>query len=167
MPSWIEPFIMRLICMNGMTDQRTASAATTSVAGSRTRCFLSDEAMEADDKALWLVARDTVKLACSRRCASTRSSINSRETITGEKIQAPAAATETLAQKFGLTDERARAGRAEPDARGDLSQWGMLNAVTATAKEVDSFDRQAEMEAMGWDIAKLSTKEWASIAVVS
>jgi hypothetical protein len=50
-------------------------------------------------------------------------------------------------------------------SEGDLSQWGLLNAVTATAKEADTFDRQADLEELGWTIAQLPTKEWASIAV--
>jgi Domain of unknown function (DUF932) len=162
----VQPFIMRWICTNGLTVNDYGVRRNHIGRRIEDDSFLSAEAMEADDTALWLVARDTVK-SVLQEVRFNEIIDQLAETITGEKIQAPVAATETLAQKFGLTDAEREAVAKNLTLGGDLSQWGMLNAVTATAKEVDSFDRQAEMEAMGWDIAKLTTKEWASIAVVS
>ena len=87
------------------------------------------------------------------------------ETIHGTKIDAPLAATEELGQRFSLSEAERQMVLRNLVEVGDLSQWGALNAVTAAAKEVESFDRQAELEEIGWGVAQLSAKEWADVAV--
>jgi Domain of unknown function (DUF932) len=162
----VQPYLLRLVCTNGMTVAE--HGVRRNHVGRRIvdESYLSDEALEADDNALWLVARDTVKSVLNEvRFNEIIDQL--AETITGEQIVAPVAATETLAQRFGFTEEEREEIVANLHREGDMSQWGMLNAVTAAAKTVESFDRQAEMEAMGWDIANLTTKEWASVAVVT
>lgn len=162
----IGPYILRLICTNGMTAQDHTVRRNHVGRRILDETYLSDEALEADDNALWLVARDTVKSVLNEvRFDEIVAQL--AETITGEEIVAPVAATETLAQKFGLTEEEREMVVKHLHVAGDMSQWGMLNAVTATAKEVESFDRQAEMEAMGWDIAKLTRSEWSKVAVAA
>ena len=42
----------------------------------------------------------------------------------------------------------------------DLSQWGLANAVTRTAEDIDSYDRATELEAVGWDVVELSRSQW-------
>jgi len=162
----VQPFILRLICTNGMTV--IEHGVRRNHVGRRIvdETYLSDEALEADDNALWLVARDTVKSVLNEvRFNEIVDQL--AETIHGEQIVAPVAATETLAQRFGFTEEEREEIVANLHREGDMSQWGMLNAVTATAKTVESFDRQAEMEAMGWDIANLSRSEWSKLAVAA
>ena len=50
---------------------------------------------------------------------------------------------------------------------GDMSRWGALNAVTAAAHQVETFDRGVELEEIGWDIANLPSREWERIAVAA
>jgi hypothetical protein len=45
---------------------------------------------------------------------------------------------------------------------GMLNQWGMVNAVTATAKDAD-YDRGIEMERIGGEILDLPSTQWESI----
>lgn len=162
----VQPYILRLICTNGMTVAEHGVRRNHVGRRIEDETFLSDEALQADDTALWLVARDTVKSVLAEvRFEEIIAQL--AETIHGDEIVAPVAATETLAQSFGFTEEEREEIVANLHRAGDMSQWGMLNAVTATAKTVESFDRQAEMEAMGWDIANLTTKEWAKVATVT
>jgi hypothetical protein len=160
----IQPFVLRLICLNGMTVNDFATAKRHVGKRIEDETFYSDEAVEADDNAFWLVARDNLKAALTEvRFEEIVGRL--AEIVHGEKIQAPIAATEQLAQRFSLTDGEREAVLRNLVSEGDLSQWGLLNAVTATAKEADTFDRQADLEELGWTIAQLPTKEWASIAV--
>jgi hypothetical protein len=160
----VQPYVLRLICTNGMTVADHGVRRNHIGRRIEDDSFLSDEALAADDTALWLVARDTVK-SVLQEVRFEEIVAQLAETVHGEKIQAPVAATETLQQKFGLTDAEREAVLVNLVGEGDLSRWGMLNAVTATAKGVESFDRQAEMESMGWEIAQLPEREWARIAV--
>lgn len=160
----INPFVFRLICLNGMvvreygTQRRHVGKRITE------EQFYRADTLEADDKAFWLKARDDAAAVLSE-VRFNEIAAKLAETIHGEKIEAPIAATEELAQRFSFTDEeRDRVLRNLADA-GDFSQWGALNAVTAAAKDSATFDRQAELETIGWDVAQLTPKEWATIAV--
>lgn len=160
----VQPYLLRLVCINGMT---VASAGVNRRhVGKRIEdeTHFSDEALRADDKAFWLAVRDTAKSVLTEvRFEEIVAQL--RETTTGDKIAAPAAATEELQSRYSLTDEEREAVLTSLIESGDLSQWGALNAITAAAKTVDSFDRQAELEAVGWDVANLTTREWANVAV--
>lgn len=160
----IEPRLLRLICTNGMTvpDARFAARHVGKRIEDETQ--FSDEAIRADDEAFWLMARDQVSNALSEvRFQEIVDKLS--ETMTGQKIEAPVAATETLQQRFALTDGEREAVLRNLVTDGDLSRWGMLNAVTATAKESENFDRRNDLEALGWEIANLSEREWAGVAL--
>lgn len=160
----IQPFVLRLICTNGMTVNDFAARKLHVGKRIEDETFYSDEAVEADDNAFWLVARDNLRSALTEvRFEEIVSRL--AEIVHGDKIQAPVAATEQLQQRFGLTDVEREAVLRNLVEGGDLSQWGLLNAVTATAKEVADFDRQADLEALGWDIAQLPASDWAKVAV--
>lgn len=159
----ISPFILRLICINGMTVPDHSVAARHVGKRIEDETHFTDETIEADDNAFWLVARDTVKSVLSEvRFEEIVAQL--AETVHGEKIQAPIAATETLASRFSLTEDEREGVLRNLVEGGDLSQWGLLNAVTAQAKEVDDFDRQAELEGLGWQLASLPAREWAQLA---
>jgi hypothetical protein len=162
----VQPFVWRLVCLNGMTVAEFGTRRNH--IGKRIAdedvSFMSDEAIEADDHAFWLAVRDSAKSILTE-VRFNEIAARLGEIVHGEKVVAPIAATEELQQRYSLTDSEREAILTNLVADGDMSQWGMLNAVTAAAKASESFDRQAEMEALGWEIAQLPTKQWASIAV--
>jgi hypothetical protein len=49
---------------------------------------------------------------------------------------------------------------------GDLSAWGLGNAITRSAQDVDSYDRATELEAVGGKVIELSPSEWRSVQSV-
>lgn len=38
---------------------------------------------------------------------------------------------------------------------GDLSKWGLSNAVTRTAEDAADYDRCTELERIGWNVVDL------------
>ena len=50
---------------------------------------------------------------------------------------------------------------------GDLSQFGMLNAVTRTAEDIESYDRATEVERLGSSVLYLPTTTWREIATAN
>jgi len=159
----IESFMLRLVCLNGMVVAKVLNARHI---GKRLDDVLSDEAVEADDHAFWLAARDTLRASLDE--ATFEEAVSKlRETTEGEKIVAPIKATERLAKSFSLSDEEQETVLLNLSLGADMTRWGMLNAVTATAASVDSFDRGVELEEMGWNIANLSNRDWERIAVAA
>jgi hypothetical protein len=157
----IESFVNRLVCMNGMVVSKILNARHI---GKRLDESLSDEAIQADDHAFWLAARDVLRASISE-VEFEKVVATLRETTDGEQITAPIAATERLAKAYSLSDGEKEAVLLSLAANGDFSRWGALNAVTATAQSSDSFDRRVELEEIGWSIADLAPKEWSRIAV--
>jgi hypothetical protein len=159
----IESFLLRLVCLNGMVVAKVMNARHL---GKRLDDVLSDEAVEADDHAFWLAARDTLRASLDE--AAFESVVATlRETTEGEKITSPIAATKRLASTLSLSDEEHEAVLLNLANGGDMSRWGALNAVTATAHAVKSFDRGVELEEMGWALAEMPRRDWERIAVAA
>jgi hypothetical protein len=127
---------------------------------------LSDETIEADDRAFWLAARDELR-ASTDAAAFETTLATLRETTEGTRVTSPIAATKRLANTYSLSDEEQEIVLLNLSTQGDMTRWGLLNAVTATAQTVESFDRGVELEELGWNIASLSNRDWERIAVAA
>lgn len=157
----IDSFVNRLVCVNGLVVAKVLSARHV---GKRLDESLSDEAIKADDRAFWLAARDMLRAAISE--AEFEKVVTAlRETTDGAEITAPIAATERLARTYSLSDAEKEVVLVKLAGNGDFTRWGALNAITAAAQTVESFDRRVEMEEIGWELATASTREWERIAV--
>jgi hypothetical protein len=49
-------------------------------------------------------------------------------------------------------------------ADGELSGYGLVNAVTHFSQEVEDYDRATEFEALGGKLIELSAKDWKELA---
>ena len=50
---------------------------------------------------------------------------------------------------------------------GDLSQYGLINAVTRTAEDAKSYDRATELEMAGATVLDLKPTEWRDLALAA
>ena len=159
----ISNFVLRLACTNGMVVQKVMSARHV---GKRLGENLSDEAIVADDTAFWLAARD--ELRASLHPARFEEALEVLQgTTEGARIEHPTRATERLAKAYSLSEDEREAVLLQLATGGDMTRWGALNAVTAAAKSIESFDRRVEMEELGWTLASLPEREWSRLAVAA
>src|SRR5262249_10629138 len=119
----IESFVNRLVCTNGMIVAKVLNARHI---GKRLDESLSDEAIQADDHAFWLAARDVLRASISEVEFEKVISVL-RNTTDGERITAPIAATERLAKAYSLSDGEKEAVLLSLAQGGDFSRWGALN----------------------------------------
>ena len=159
----IRGFVLRLVCTNGMTASRTLAKRHV---GRRIDDdgILSDQALQADDAAFWLAARDTLRHTIAETEFDTIAE-KLLGTVGTTQVVRPVDATAVMQRTLGFSDEEKDAVLQHLVTGGDLSQWGALNAVTAAAKQCPEVDRQVEMEGIGWDIANLTPKAWDAIAL--
>ena len=115
------------------------------------------------DHALMLKVRDIVK-AASQRDVFEAIIAKMRESREGQKVEKPVEAVEVLAKTYGLNDSEKGSVLENLIRGGDYSRYGMLNAVTATANDHESYDRATEFEAMGGKILDLPKQDWKVIA---
>lgn len=160
----ISGFILVLTCTNGMTATKALNARH--VGKREDEGVLSNEALAADDVAFWLAARDTLRHTCSETAFAEI--CDRLDDLSETQVISPVAATKVLANEIGLTDEEQEnvmlSLAADPNGIG-RGQWGMLNAITAVAQTVESFDRQAELEGIGWQVANMSDRAWEKVAL--
>lgn len=50
---------------------------------------------------------------------------------------------------------------------GDFTRYGLHNAVTRTAQDLESYDRASELERLGGRIIELPAKDWRTLAVTA
>ena len=46
---------------------------------------------------------------------------------------------------------------------GDLSQYGLSNAVTRYSSDVEDYDRATQIESIGWAVATMPATQWKEI----
>ncbi len=79
----------------------------------------------------------------------------------------PIKAVEQLTNKYALSEDESEAVQNNLIEGGNTSRWGLINAVTRTAQDVDSYDRTDELETLGGKLLDLSTSQWNEIAVAA
>ena len=158
----INSFVLTLSCLNGMVAYSELSARHV---GRRLddENIYAEETIKADDTAFWLAARDTLR-ASINEARFEEAVATMKAAADSEPVKRPLKATEQLAQRYALSEEEREAVLLSLMSGSDLTQWGMLSAVTAAAQTRESFDRRVEMEELGWEVAELTGKEWGAIA---
>jgi hypothetical protein len=76
----------------------------------------------------------------------------------------PHKAVEVLAQRVKLSEEETSGVLNHLLLAGDLSRYGMMNAVTRYSQDVDSYDRATELEQLGNTVLSLPNAAWRDIA---
>ncbi len=163
----IEPLVFRLVCLNGavINDARFSARHVGSriSQGDGVYELMSNEALQADDRALMLKVRDVVRASFDEvRFGKYLQAMqdSTQDRITGDVVEA----VKVLSKKNSLNDFEQGGVLRHLIEGGDLSRWGMLNAVTRTAQDVESHDRSHELETLGGNILNLARSEWQVIA---
>lgn len=161
----VSPFIWRLRCLNGLVIGQAGLSRYHLGREQEESAYAiyRDDTLRADDQAFWMKVRDAVGAALSEATFEAVVS-DLRATLTGERVADPVAATERLAKTYDLNEGEQASVLRHLATGGDLSQWGVVNAVTSAAKEADDFARQAELEVLGGALVALPEREWAAIA---
>lgn len=167
----ITPLVFRLVCLNGMAlpDARVRGyhVGRRAAEGEDVYQLLSDETRRADDKAILLKSRDVVKAALDD--AFFKKQIERmQELATGSRIEGdPVMAVQELGKAVGLTKDEGTSVLRHLIEGGDLTAWGMLNAVTRASQDVESYDRATALEIAGGKVLELNRNEWQRIRMAA
>lgn len=163
----VEPMVFRLVCLNGLITGHALSKYHVGKGlgdggDDLAREFFRDETRRLDDAAFYAKVRDVVEGALSE--AGFQKMLTSLQATTEHKITGdPVQVVEVTAQRFGLSDEE-RGGVLNALIEGsDLSQWGLVNAITRMSQHVASYDRASELERLGGNVIELAPSEWKAL----
>lgn len=162
----VEPIILRLICLNGMTVAKATRVfhVGSQIDSDETLKVLSNETLKKDDEAFF------AKLADVMRSAIDETQFNAivaqmRESAESEKMVKPQKGLEVLGKRFDLGEGERDGILGHLIEGGDLTAYGALNAVTRFAQDVESYDRSMELEKVGGQILELAgTPAWGAVA---
>lgn len=162
----VSPLIYRLVCLNGMIAEsamkRSHVGKSLSASEDGFEIF-RDATREADDKAFWLKVQDIVRSAMTQTVFDTL--VNRMRDTTERTIEAPIVeVVERVARRFTLTDGESGLMLNHLAQGGDLTQWGLLNAITRTSQDLDDYTRATEFERLGGQILELPRSEWMQLS---
>lgn len=161
----IDDLDYRLVCLNGMireTVSRTSHLGrATGMGGIDASEFFKDETRAADDRALMLKLRDTVRGMFSPERFEAR--IIQYQKAAEEKIEQPIETVQVLQRRLALTDNQRDSILTHLLQGHDLSQWGLANAVTRASQGVKDYDEATELEKLGGRVIELSAQDWSRI----
>jgi hypothetical protein len=162
----IQPLVFRLRCLNGLIAAdhalRKTHVGRLSEKSTDEVTVFKDDTLAADDTAFFLKVRDVVEAAVSEATFALVAE-KMRRTLGIRLTGDPVKAVGVLATRY-LLNEHERAGVLRSlIAEADLSGYGLINAVTAFAQEVDDYDRATELEGVGGRLIDQSPAEWQAL----
>lgn len=163
----VQPFFYFLACLNGMVrnkeGMRAAHLGTRLDADENIAAILADDTRKLMDRSVLLKVRDVVRAAMD--AARFQQAIDAMQQQTQQVVSGnPAKAIEVLADDFGMTDTEQSSVLRHLIQGGDLSRYGLMNAVTRTAEDLGDYDRATEFETMGGRILDLPKSQWERLA---
>lgn len=125
--------------------------------------LLSDKTRQLTDAAIWAQVRDVVKSAFE--IAQFEKLVGRIQETSVQKIEGDVVKVVDLAgEKLGFTKDENKNVLKWLIEGGDLSRYGLFNAITRTAEDLPSYDRATEFERAGGRVIELPRNEWELLA---
>jgi len=163
----IDEFVYVLVCKNGMTVGRPLAKNHVGRAKGEgideVSEYYTDKTRKLDDAAFWSKVRDTVVASFNAErfdAAVARMQGAAEARIVGNPVEV----VEVTAKRFQFNETEKGSVLRHLTEGGDLSQWGLLNAITRTAEDVESYDRASQLEHIGGQVLELPQTDWKRLA---
>jgi hypothetical protein len=164
----VEPLLYRLICRNGaiLNDLALKKYHVGRANGhgeDAIQALLRDETKALNDRAFWATVQDVVRstlqeVTFQQIVARWRDA--TQEVITSDPVQV----VEVTAKRLGLTESERGSVLRHLVAGGDLSRYGLANAITRASQDVDDYDRATDLERLGGQLIELPRQAWQALA---
>jgi Domain of unknown function (DUF932) len=162
----IKFLLYRLWCKNGACSQSVFRKAHVGrskhvVEEDVVSQYYSDDTRRLDDAAFFAKLRDVIRGAATP--AALEAQVEPLRIAAGIELKRPEAAVEVVAKRLDLNQIEREGVLANLIRGGDLSLWGLSNAVTALAHTSPSYDRSVELESLGHTVIDLPRSAWSEV----
>ncbi|NMZ97003.1 DUF932 domain-containing protein [Pseudomonas lundensis] len=163
----VQPLLYRLLCSNGLiavdrTLRKTHLGRITAQDEVGVTVF-QDDTLRADDRAFFLKVRDVVQDAVSE--LTFRQLAQRLQRTRGIPLLGnPVKSVDVLGQRYHLNEDECSGVLRYLIEGGELSGYGLVNAVTHYSQALDDYDRATEFEALGGKLIELPAQEWRQLA---
>lgn len=163
---YVQPLILRLVCMNGMmvNEARMRRNHVGRANDSEENYMLyTDKTLKADDYSFLLKVQDTVRAAVDE--AKFQLVVDKMREAAGARITSNdvPGMVKLAAKDFGLSEGEGAGVLNHLIEDGNLTLYGLSNAVTRYSQDVDSYDRATELEGIGYDILTMPSPQWSRL----
>lgn len=165
----VEPLIYRLVCTNGMIANDHALRKYHIGRGfdvDSAEELYEDDTRQQSDKAFLMQVRDVIRNSFNKDVfanLATKMLETTKNQITGDPVKV----VELTQKKLGLQEAERASVLNHLIRGGDLSQYGLLNAITRASQDVEDYDRATELERMGGAVLELPKTQWKELATAA
>ena len=126
-----------------------------------------DETRAADDKAFFMKVTDVTKAAFDAKLFAA--AIDSIRVAGQKQIASPnlEKVVDTTVRQLSLPVSTAPSILSMLARGGDLTQWGLSSAITATANSADSYETATQLEYAGGQVLALEDKQWEVLSAAA
>ncbi len=159
----VMPLAFRLVCLNGMiVNDLGRRKYHIGRENEESWELYSDETLKADDEAFLLKLADIVRTAVDEaRFAKVVDRLREAADI---RIRGHVPeVVELTSQQYGFNQDEQAGVLQHLIGGGDLSLYGLGNAVTRASQQAESYDRATAMETAGWQIVTMPPDIWKAV----
>jgi hypothetical protein len=163
----VQPLLYRVVCSNGLIvpDRALRKTHLGRALGNDANDLkvFQEDTLRADDQAFFMKVRDVVQSTVTETVfveAARKMQATMGIRLTGDPVRS----VEVLADRYALNDGERSGVLRHLIEGGDLSGYGLVNAVTHYSQEVADYDRATEFEEIGGKLIELTPKEWGELA---
>jgi hypothetical protein len=167
----VQPLIYRLVCTNGLiapdkslkTRQIHLGRRLNGGGDSFARQFFSQQTLMEERKLYLRQTIDLVRGLCQPEIFDRV--VEQMRSATADRIEGqPHKAVEMLARRIKLSETETDGVLNHLLLAGDLSRYGMLNAVTRYSQDAEQYDRATELEQLGGLVLNMPRADWREVA---
>lgn len=166
----IQPYTKRLVCLNGMTVNDTDTSMRTTHLGRKAESGLqityAHDTIERENEFLLSKSRDIAKAIVEGDWFDAH--VEKLRDAHEQKIEdRPSKSVGKLAKAFNLNETEQENVLMHFMSGGDFNKFGLAQAVTRTAEDLNDYDRASAFESLGNRVINLNKSEWNQIAVAA
>lgn len=161
-------FAYQLICSNGMVMEDEMFAQTHLGRRQGRRDFhevFKLDTVNMDAKATILKLRDFATTILSDKFIDAQ--VDKMRSLTGVKIEEPVKAVEVLAKRHAFSEGTKNSILSHLIEGGDLSLWGLQNAVTRASADEQDYTEAHRMEAIGGQMLTLAPSDYRELKLAA
>ena len=124
--------------------------------------YFTDDTRRASDEATWKQVRDLTQAALTGPAFDdiVKKLRESREArIEGDPVEV----VQRVGQSKGLTESERSGVLRHLIEGGELSMFGLHNAITRQSQDIEDYDRASDLEALGGKVIELTRSEWQAV----
>jgi hypothetical protein len=160
-----DEFCSNLATFRERSTRKYHAGARHQLTDDETYAMLSDQTRAKTDEALWMQVSDIVRVAFDR--ARFDALCDKIEATTEDKVDDVVQTVSFASKRFGFTEVEGKLVLDEMIKGGELSRFGLYNAVTSASAKLEDYDRASEFERIGGQIVELPKSDWRELVAAS